>query len=199
MDIKNSFTVPLPVDEAWKLLLDIRTIAPCMPGAELLEVIDDRTFKGKVSVRLGPVALSFVGTGRFEEIDAVAHRARLKGQGTDSKGRGGATGVVTLSLSPIDGGTKVDVNTSVNLSGAVAQYGRGAGMIQDVATEIIGQFASSLNAMLQHNNAVAVAAGDPEAAGAAPLPPPPAAKPISGFSFMARILWNSIRRLFGRT
>ena len=198
MDIKNSFTVPLPVDEAWKLLLDIRTIAPCMPGAELLEVIDDRTFKGKVSVRLGPVALSFVGTARFEEIDAVAHRARLKGQGTDSKGRGGATGVVTLALSPVGGGgTDVNVNTNVNLSGAVAQYGRGAGMIQGVATEIIGQFAASLNSMLQHDNAVAVAATNP-AAGAAPLRPPPPATPISGFTLMARILWNSIRRFFGR-
>ncbi|MDO8876124.1 MAG: SRPBCC family protein [Pseudolabrys sp.] len=202
MDIKNSFTVPLPVDEAWKLLLDIRTIAPCMPGAELLEVIDDRTFKGKVSVRLGPVALSFVGTARFEEIDAVAHRARLKGQGTDSKGRGGVTGVVTLALSPaVGGGTNVNVNTSVNLSGAVAQYGRGAGMIQDVATEIIGQFAASLNAMLQHENAVAVAARNPAAgASAATLPPPPPpAAPISGFTLMARILWNSIRRFFGRS
>jgi carbon monoxide dehydrogenase subunit G len=198
MDIKNSFTVPLPVEETWKILLDIRRIAPCMPGAELLEVIDDKTFKGKVSVRLGPVALSFVGTARFEEIDAAAHRARLKGQGTDSKGRGGATGVVTLALSPVGGGTNVDVNTSVNLTGAVAQYGRGAGMIQGVATEIIGQFAASLNAMLQHDSTVAAVAGNPAAgASAATLRPP--AKPISGFTLMARILWNSVRRLFGRS
>jgi hypothetical protein len=196
MDIRNSFTVPLPVEETWKILLDVRRIAPCMPGAELLEVIDDKTFKGKVSVRLGPVALSFVGTARFEEIDAAAHRARLKGQGTDSKGRGGATGVVTMALSPAGDGTNVDVNTSVNLSGAVAQYGRGAGMIQGVATEIIGQFAASLSAMLQHDNAGAAGAGNP-AAGAATLPPP--ATPISGFTLMARILWNSVRRLFGRS
>jgi carbon monoxide dehydrogenase subunit G len=197
MDIRNSFTVPLPVEETWKILLDVRRIAPCMPGAELLEVIDDKTFKGKVSVRLGPVALSFVGTARFEEIDAAAHRARLKGQGTDSKGRGGATGVVTLALSPAGDGTHVDVNTNVNLSGAVAQYGRGAGMIQGVATEIVGQFAASLNAMLQHDNAVATGATDAAGASAATLRPP--AKPISGFTLMARILWNSVRRLFGRS
>lgn len=194
MDIKNSFNVALPVEETWKILLDIRRIAPCMPGAELLDVIDDRTFKGKVSVRLGPVALSFVGTARFEEIDAVAHRARLKGQGTDSKGRGGATGVVTLALSPVGGGTNVDVNTNVNLSGAVAQYGRGTGMIQGVATEIIGQFATTLNAMLLHDNGVAIALTNPSA-GAVLLPPP---TPISGFTLMARILWHSIRRFFGR-
>jgi carbon monoxide dehydrogenase subunit G len=200
MDIKNSFDVPLPVDEAWKTLLNIQKIASCMPGAELLEVIDPQTYKGKVSVRLGPVALSFVGTARFEEIDEAARRARMKGQGTDSKGRGGASGVVTFSLSPIDGGTKVDVNTNVNLSGAVAQYGRGAGMIQDVATQILGQFATSLRAILQHDKAVAAMAQNPAAAGNAeqlPSPPPPA-KPISGFALMARVLWNSIRRLFGR-
>jgi uncharacterized protein len=75
MDIKNSFDVPLPVDETWKTLLNIQKIASCMPGAELLEVIDPQTYKGKVSVRLGPVALSFVGTARFEEIDEAARRA----------------------------------------------------------------------------------------------------------------------------
>ena len=195
MDIKNSFDVPLPIDEAWKKLLDIQKIAPCMPGAELLEVVDPKTYKGKGTVRLGPVALSFVGTARFEEIDEAAHRARVKGQGTDSKGRAGASGVVTFSQSATIGGTKVDVNTNVNLSGSVAQYGRGAGMIQDVATQIIGQFATSLNAMLQHEYAVAAAAQSPATAGAAPPPPP---KPISGFALMARVLWNSIRRLFGR-
>lgn len=203
MDIKNSFEVPLPVDQTWKTLLDIRKIAPCMPGAELLEVNDDNTFKGKVAVRLGPVALSFLGNARFEEIDEAAHRARVKGQGSDAKGRGGASGVVTFALSPIDGGTRVDVDTSVNLSGAVAQYGRGTGMIQDVASQIIGQFAEALRAMLRHDEAVKAAQAAPAAEGAAPgappdLPPPPAPpKPISGFSLMARVIWNALRRLFG--
>jgi carbon monoxide dehydrogenase subunit G len=199
MDIKNSFDVPLPVDVTWKTLLDIKKIAPCMPGAELLEVIDPQNFRGKVSVRLGPVALSFVGTARFEEIDEAAYSARVKGQGTDSKGRGGASGVVTISLSPLEDGTKVDVNTNVNLSGSVAQYGRGTGMIQDVATQIIGQFASSLRAMLQHDKAVAAAIQYSTIAGnIEPLPPPPPpAKPISGFALLARVVWNAICRLFG--
>lgn len=198
MDIKNSFDVPVPVDEAWRLLLDIKKIAPCMPGAELLEVVDPKTYKGKVSVRLGPVALSFVGTARFEEIDEAAHRARVKGQGSDAKGRGGASGVVTFALSPIDGGTKVDVDTNLNLSGSVAQYGRGTGMIQDVATQIIGQFAGSLRAMIERDKAQSTAAaGDGVSVSRADVPPPPSAKPISGFSLMVRVLWSSLRRLFG--
>ena len=203
MDIKNSFEVPITVDEAWKVLLDIKRIAPCMPGAELLEVIDPESYKGKVSVRLGPVALSFVGTARFEEIDEGRHRARVKGQGLDAKGRGGASGVVSFMLSPIEGGTKVDVDTNLNLSGSVAQYGRGAGMIQDVATQIIRQFATALQVMLEHDKAMSVA----EAASAnwkndsepsAGLPPSlPPAKPISGFRLMLSVLWNRLRRLIG--
>jgi carbon monoxide dehydrogenase subunit G len=203
MDIKNCFEVPAPVDRAWKILLDIRRIAPCMPGAELLEVVDPKTYKGKVSVRLGPVALAFVGTARFEEIDEVAHRARVKGQGSDAKGRGGASGVVTFVLSPIEGGTKVNVDTNLNLTGSVAQYGRGTGIIQDVATQIIGQFATELRAMVMQDKVAQAAISAPAretdaSALTADVPPPtPSSKPISGFSLMARVLWNYVRRLFG--
>jgi uncharacterized protein len=200
MDIKNSFEVPLPVGEAWKTLLDIKRIAPCMPGAELLEVVDPKTYKGKVSVRLGPVALSFVGTARFEEIDEAAYRARVKAQGNDSKGRGGAIGFVTFALSPISGGTKVDVDTNLNLSGSVAQYGRGIGMIQDVATQIIAQFATALRAMLVKEAAPSVApvASATHTAPTSELdsPAPLRANPIGGFSLMWRVLLNALRRLF---
>ena len=203
MDIKNSFEVPITVDEAWKVLLDIKRIAPCMPGAELLEVIDPESYKGKVSVRLGPVALSFVGTARFEEIDEERHRARVKGQGSDAKGRGGASGVVTFMLLPIEGGTRVDVDTNLNLSGSVAQYGRGAGMIQDVATQIIRQFATALQVMLEHDKAMSVAEAalanwKNDSEPSAGLPPSlPPAKPISGFRLMLSVLWNRLRRLIG--
>lgn len=201
MDIKNNFEVPLPVSETWKTLLDIKRIAPCMPGAELLEVVDPKTYKGKVSVRLGPVALSFVGTARFEEIDEPAYRARVKAQGNDSKGRGGAIGVVTFALSPTAGGTKVDVDTNLNLSGSVAQYGRATGMIQDVATQIIAQFSTALRAMLVHEGALSATRGS----SGAPTAPtsgvdstePPRVKPIAGFGLMLRVLLNALRRLFG--
>lgn len=201
MDIKNSFKVPLPIDEAWRVLLDVKRIAPCMPGAELLDVIDPSTFKGKVSVRLGPVALSFVGTVKIEQKDDAAYRARLKGMGSDVKGRGGANGVVVFALSSIDTGTKVDVDTQVNLSGAVAQYGRGAGIIQEVATQIVDQFAASLRTMLERDGgtqtAAASPAGDRPASAAVAQAPVPSAKPISGFSLIARVIWRYLRRSFG--
>ena len=104
MEFDNSFEVPLPVDDAWKVLMDIRRIAPCMPGAELTEVIDDRTYKGKIGVRLGPVALAFAGTVKFDEIDDAAHTARVAAQGSDAKGRGAANATASFHLEPAGGG-----------------------------------------------------------------------------------------------
>jgi carbon monoxide dehydrogenase subunit G len=194
VEFDNSFEVPLPPAEAWPVLMDIKRIAPCMPGAELTEVVDDKTYKGKIGVRLGPVALTFAGTVRFEEIDNANHRARVKAQGTDAKGRGGANATAAFRLEPVASGSKVLVHTDLALSGAVAQYGRGVGMIQATAAQIINQFAGNLKAQL----AATPVAAAPEAVSSASPTPSPAAKPISGFSLMAKVLWDAIVGLFRR-
>ncbi len=206
MLFSNSFQVPLPPDQAWNFLLDIRRIAPCMPGAELTEVVDERTYKGKVAVRLGPVALSFAGTAKFEELDHAAHTARVKAQGADVKGRGGASATVTFRLEPVPEGSKVVIDTDLNLSGSVAQYGRASGMIQSVAAQLIDQFAANLRAEIgrSHTAPPAPAApaetGVPAAQPATPAPQsmPQAAKPISGFSVLLRALWETLLGLFRR-
>ena len=190
MQIENAFEVPLPPDEAWRVLMDIRRIAPCMPGAALTEVVDERTYKGTVAVKLGPVALSFAGDVMFETIDAAAHKARVKAQGRDAKGRGGANAIVDFQLLAIPSGSEVRVHTDLALSGSIAQYGRASGMIQGVATELVGQFANSLKAQLGPAHA---AAGTGPAGQAAASP-----RPISGFSLLLRVLWESLRRLFRR-
>src|SRR4051794_11597784 len=180
--------------------MDVPRIAPCLPGAELLEALPDNAYKGKVSVRLGPVALAFTGTAKFEEIDAVAKTARLKAQGADQKGRGNAAAKVVFGLVPVDGGTRVNVETDLMLSGAVAQYGRAAGMLQEVAQQIIGQFARSLQDMLQAQRPATVsdAQAPASATSSAPAPsaPAPVAKPISGFALIFRVLLNSVMGLF---
>ena len=195
MEFDNSFEVPLPPAEAWPVLMDIKRIAPCMPGAELTEVVDDKTYKGKIGVRLGPVALTFAGTVRFEEIDNANYSARVKAQGTDAKGRGGANATAAFRVEPVANGSKVLVHTDLALSGSVAQYGRGVGMIQATAAQIINQFAGNLKAQLA---AVPAAATADAAAPGASAPPPPAAKPISGLSLMAKVLWDAIVGLFKR-
>jgi len=186
MQINNSFEVPLPPADAWKVLMDIPRIAPCMPGAELTGVIDKDTYTGKVSVRLGPVALTFAGQVKFTDIDEAGHKARVKAQGKDSKGRGGANASVDFHLEPTTLGSRVLVKTDLTLSGAVAQYGRASGMIQDVAQHLIGQFADNLKAQL-----AASRAAEPE------TKPYPTPRPISGFSLIFGVLLNAIKRLFG--
>jgi uncharacterized protein len=194
VEFDNSFEVPLPPAEAWPVLMDIKRIAPCMPGAELTEVVDDKTYKGKIGVRLGPVALTFAGTVTFEEIDNANHSARVKAQGTDAKGRGGANATASFRVEPAANGSKVLVHTDLALSGSVAQYGRGVGMIQATAAQIINQFAGNLKGQLAATPAAAAAR---DASAPAASAPPPAAKPISGFSLMAKVLWDAIVRLFG--
>ncbi len=188
MEFDNSFEVPLPVAEAWTLLMDIERIVPCVPGAELTEIIDENNFKGQVSVRLGPVALTFAGRAAIEDRDAEGFSARVKAQGSDSKGRGGANADVTFRLvSTGDATTSVEIHTNLQLSGSVAQYGRGVGMIADVAGQIIGKFADCLRDQL------ATAAP----AEAAPAP----AAPVSMTGVGLRAMWNavvrSIKRMFG--
>jgi carbon monoxide dehydrogenase subunit G len=172
--------------------MDVKRIAPCMPGAQLTDVIDDSTYK--VIFRCGlRSALTFSGTVKFEEIDNQNHKPRVRAQGTDAKGRGAAQAIDAFRLEPAAGGCKVLVHTDLSLSGAVAQYGRGAGMIQATAAALIGQFANNLKAEIAKGGAAPTAAQT-----TATSATPPAARPISGFSLMAKVLWDAILRLFGR-
>jgi carbon monoxide dehydrogenase subunit G len=184
MEFDNSFEVPLPPAQAWKLLLDVERIAPCMPGAELTEVVSKNTYKGKIGVRLGPVALTFAGLIKFEEIDNAGHTARVKAQGNDAKGRGSAQAEATFRLEPSATGSKVLVHTNLTLSGAVAQYGRGVGMIQATASTLMNQFANNLKKQLTSPS--------PEAGTEAA-----AAKPISATKLAGQVAWHSIKEKLG--
>jgi carbon monoxide dehydrogenase subunit G len=198
MEISNSFDVPLPPADAWKVLMDIPRIAPCMPGAELTGVVDKDTYAGKVSVRLGPVALTFAGQVKFTEIDDVQWRARAKAQGKDAKGRGGANATVDFHLEPSPTGSRVLVKTDLTLSGMVAQYGRASGMIQDVAQGLIGQFADNLKLQLAVASAVAEPRPGAEQSVATPIAPPEAkGQTLSGFSLIFLLFKSALRRLFG--
>lgn len=211
MKIDNEFVVPAPLDRVWAYLLDVEKIAPCAPGAELTEVVDERTWKGKMKVKVGPVAMSFAGTVVLQDRDDAAHRAVLKAEGREQKGRGAASAVVTASLGEAEGGTKVSISTDLTISGAAAQYGRG--MIGDVSKRLTGEFASCLQANMgaqgapgggdssgeQPRNSSDPAGAVTPSAGASALT---VAKPVKGFRLAAWALWRAlvraIRRLFGR-
>ena len=202
MEFDNEFEVPVPVDQAWEILMDIERIAPCVPGAELTEVVDDKTYRGKISVKLGPVALTFNGQTTFEELDVANHSAKLKAQGTDAKGRGGAHANVSFHMEPSDNGTKVIIETNLQLSGAVAQYGRGVGMVKDLSQQIISQFSENLkkNVIDAEAGTTTGDSGATTAETATPQDkgtPPPAAAPVQVGGMGLKVIWNAIKRLFG--
>lgn len=180
MEFDNTLEVSLPPAGAWPVLLDVRRIAACIPGAELTEVVDERTYKGRVAVRIGPVALSLVGQARLEEVDDANLRARIKVQGSDPKGRGSTDGVIEFRLEPVGAGTRVLIHSDVKLAGSIAQYGRGAGMIQSVASQLIAQFGSALKVQI-------------EQPGSAPAP-----RAISGLTVVGKAAWDSVTQPSGK-
>jgi len=161
VEIRNHFTVPLSIERTWLVLLDAPRIAPCLPGARLVEVQGPNRYKGEMEVRLGPVALRFTGRAEVIDIDAAAHRARVKAEGNDAKGRGGAMADVKFELVPRNDETEVSIVTSINLTGAVAQYGRGSGMIKDLANQLVAQFATNLRRELAGELSSAVPSPSP--------------------------------------
>jgi carbon monoxide dehydrogenase subunit G len=142
MRIENSFTVGLPVEDAWRVLLDVERIAPCMPGAELQEVTDDE-YRGVVKVKLGAITAQYKGAVRFAEVDEAGRHLVLKAEGRETRGQGNASATVTATLRPVDGGsTEVGIETNLTVGGTIARFGRG--VIGDVASKLLGDFARCL-------------------------------------------------------
>lgn len=141
MELQHEFTVPVPVDEAWRVLLDIERIAPCMPGAAV-EDYDGETITGSVKVKVGPITVTYRGTATFQEKDEEKHRMVLAATGKETRGQGTARATVTGQLDERDGATAVSVSTDLTVTGRPAQFGRG--VMAEVGDKIIGQFADCL-------------------------------------------------------
>jgi uncharacterized protein len=175
VELQHSFSVPVDVDRAWAVLVDIEQVAPCMPGAAL-DTVDGDEFTGSVKVRLGPIGITYKGKARFVEKDEAAHRAVIDAQGKDARGNGTASATVTATLHPQDDGTRVEVNTDLAITGKPAQFGRG--VMVDVGNKLIGQFADCLAGKLAKPAGPAAdgpaADGPAAAAPAAVSAPPPA-------------------------
>jgi uncharacterized protein len=142
MKLEHEFTVPAPVEEAWKVLLDVERVAPCMPGATLLTVDGDQ-FTGTVKVKVGPIQVTYKGQAKFASLDEAGHRAVIEATGKEARGSGTAAATVTAVL--VDAGSStinVKVETDLDVTGRPAQFGRG--VMAEVAAKLIGQFANCL-------------------------------------------------------
>jgi carbon monoxide dehydrogenase subunit G len=153
VQLEHSFTVPAGIEDAWKVLLDIERVAPCMPGAALTSVDGDE-FTGLVKVKLGPVGLTYNGKASFAEKNSAEHRAVIVAQGKDARGSGTAAATVTATLTEAGvAETTVHVVTDLNITGKPAQFGRG--VMTDVGNKLIGQFADCLASKLGEGDAAA--------------------------------------------
>lgn len=176
MEIQNSFTVPADVDTAWKTLLDVPSIAPCMPGATLESQNGDE-FTGNVKVKLGPVAMTFGGEARFVSKDESAHTAVIEGSGKEAKGNGTAKVLVTARLTQESAAsTRVDITTDLTITGKAAQFGKG--VMQDISSRLVTQFAGNLEQVIAARGGAAAAAAAAPGDGSAVAAPAPAPAPV---------------------
>ncbi len=158
MELNNEFDVAAPIEQAWSVLTDLERIAPCLPGAQLLEVEGDE-YRGVVKVKVGPVVAQYKGRAVFVERDDASHRAVLSADGRDTRGQGNASATIEANLTPTDTGTHVVVATNLKVSGKVAQFGRG--VMVDVSTKLMAQFVENLETTVLADDG---APAEPEAA-----------------------------------
>jgi carbon monoxide dehydrogenase subunit G len=179
VEIKDSFMVSAPPDQVWELLLDVERVAPCMPGAELTETIDENAWSGRVKMKVGPVTMKYAGKVVRTERHDVNRRMTLLAEGTEESGKGGASATVRAAVEPTpDGGSCVEITQELALTGAAAQFG--GRMIADVSAHLTKQFAGCLRAQLPGGSA-------------ADQPKPGEAVPALGLAFWA--MWRALGRM----
>jgi carbon monoxide dehydrogenase subunit G len=176
MELENSFVVPADIDTAWKTLLDVEAIAPCMPGAKLTS-LDGDSFTADVKVKLGPVTMNFAGAGSFIEKDEANHKAVIDATGKETKGAGTAGAVITAVLvAEGPSSTRANIVTDLTVTGKAAQFGKG--VMADVSKRLIDQFAGNLEQVIVARQSTATAAAAAVAAGGEAPAPAPAPVPV---------------------
>ncbi len=215
MQLENSFQVGAPPDRVFAYLLDINKVVGCVPGAELTEVVDASTFKGKVKIKVGPITVAYNGTARIVEKDEERRVAILEASGKETTGPGSAQARATMTVTEQGPGSTVVLATDYTVAGRVANFGRG--VMEDVSRRLVTQMADCIKQQLEGPHGAssgqetalpagaasevsaaetpAIAGGDVAAAPAAA--PPAQAKPVNALSLFFAVLWDRIKRLFG--
>lgn len=148
IEIEKTFTVPQPIAEVWDFLTDPECIVQCLPGARLITSIDDRTFRGEINMKLGPIGTLFQGVIHFDELDADRYHVVISGEGKDDRGTGHVKLIMISNLTELnEGGTRVSVSQTVSLMGKLSSFGRG-GVIQSVADFVFGRFVDCVQGKL---------------------------------------------------
>jgi carbon monoxide dehydrogenase subunit G len=206
MQLENSFSVAAPPERVFAYLLDVNKVAGCVPGAELSEVVDPTTFKGKVKIKVGPITVAYNGTARIVDRDDTSHSASIEAEGRETTGPGSARAKATMSVVAADEGSVVKIVTDYNVAGRVAQFGRG--VMEDVSRRLVGEMAACIKANVEaaepHPASESSTGAGPGAAtntSPAPVAPPSAqvatAKPVNALGLLFSVLWARLRGVFG--
>jgi carbon monoxide dehydrogenase subunit G len=193
IQVEERFTVRAPAAAVWAYLTDPRRVVSCLPGAELVEVVDERTFLGNVRVKVGALGITYKGRVHLDELDTTTHRVKMSGEGRESAGTGQAR--MTMESEVTERGpseTEVVVRAQVDVVGRIVQLGRG--MIVEVAHQLFQQLATCVAATL----GAEAASSTPAGAAGAPATPPPRADAVRAVPLLLAAFWAWLRSLFGR-
>ena len=191
--IEEEFEVRAPVQQVWEYLIDPAKVVVCIPGAELLEAQDERTFVGAVKVKVGPMSMSFKGLMKFTEVDEQGRQVRMVGEGRDAGGAGSAKVTMLSKVAPLGGGgSLVVVNADVDIVGKVVQFGRG--MIEEVSRQLFRQFSACVKQRLEIANEAQTSGTQT----AEPQPPEAEREALSAAPLVLQAMWAVIKRFFLR-
>jgi len=205
MQLENSFTVGAPPERVFAYLLDVNKIVGCVPGAELSEVVDPNTFKGKVKVKVGPITVAYNGTAKIADRNLAEHSATLEAEGRETTGPGSARAKAFMSVTADPAGSLVKIVTDYSVAGRVAQFGRG--VMEDVSRRIVNEMAACIKANVEAGEPSSGASSVPDGPGASPpasaASPGPApmvtAKPVNAFGLLFSVMWARLRSVFSRS
>jgi carbon monoxide dehydrogenase subunit G len=198
LQIQNSFSIGASPDRVYEFLLDVNQVVGCVPGAELSEVVDPTTFKGKVKIKVGPVTVAYAGTAQIVDRDEANRTATLSGEGRETTGPGSARAKATMRVeAAAGGGSNVTIDTDLAVAGRVAQFGRG--LMEDVSRSLVNQMAECIRAKLEAAEppagAPAEIRGDPATGGTSAAP---TTKPVNALGLLWAVLLARLRALFQR-
>ncbi len=196
LKVRESFRVGVPPASVWKFLVDPARVVECLPGAELTEMLDARTYRGRVTVKVGPISTVYEGTATLTELDEQAHRMQMVGNGRERAAAGTARmTMVGVVVADPGGGSRVDVDATIDIAGRVMQFG--GGLIESVSRQLFHQFAGAARATLEQHEATSKTAESE-----APLPPPAvdsASRELQALPLLLRAIVDWLRRLFRRS
>jgi len=200
MQLENSFQVAAPPDKVFVYLLDINKVVGCVPGAELSEVVDPTTFKGKVKVKVGPITVAYSGTARISERNDAERTATLTAEGRETTGPGSARASAIMKVQTAGEGSLVHITTDYHIAGRVAQFGRG--VMEDVSKRLINDMANCIQANVEADDPAVeddIAAAAERSAPPQPRPQAVNAAPVSAFGLLWHLVKVRFARLFGRS